>query len=315
MRTTFLAVLLLLAAFAVHAKSTAKKTSKKLSDEASQHYVSDKALASSSSSSSGTTKKASSVKSHANTDTHLTSTSKKKLTTKLGTKTKTKVKDLKQVKKASAAETALRALKASKTKKIPTHLKGIAARPIATTGRPNPSPPRGGVCRATRNLTSITPVKAKILGPLAHQVGEWIYVQVQVSGEMSDPNIAAACTAAGFVTPCPGGPECYMNNEHCTVTSETGCDYPMRTLASSLCGSGVDPKNCPALAGPGTFAYLGETWACSGCGAVTNPVTNPLDYCELGFGPTSFGKYALCAYHQSHVLNLDGIPAANGFPK
>ncbi len=132
---------------------------------------------------------------------------------------------------------------------------------------------------------------------------------------MSDPNIHAACTAAGFVTPCPGGPDCYMNNEHCTVTFPSGCDYPMRHLAASLCGSGVDPKNCPALAGPGTFAYLGETWACSGCGAMQDHTTSELDYCTLGFKSSSHGRYALCAYHQSHVLSLEGLPTVNSFPK
>ena len=80
--------------------------------------------------------------------------------------------------------------------------------------------------------------------------GGWSFYKVPTTCT-TDMCIASVCEAAGMVTPCAGSSECGYSNAICTVTSEVGCETPMKTTSHVLCGA----RYCDSF--EDMFQYMG----------------------------------------------------------
>lgn len=118
-------------------------------------------------------------------------------------------------------------------------------------------------------------------------VGVWggiTWYKVPVAGQMTDPNIYAACKASGFNVPCQTnqGGGCGYNDNLCKQnTPESSCGNPMLGLATAICGT--TPPSCGPL--NGVYTYMGTHWV-GGCGADQGV------WCSQGNSVAN--KFALC---------------------
>ncbi len=120
-------------------------------------------------------------------------------------------------------------------------------------------------------------------GDLVGTLGNQSFYKVLVSGTMTDTNVYAACTGAGFSVGCQATNCPQYTDNVCVPTQESSCGNPMYGLAQALgCSS---PSSCAQL--NGVYQYMGHKWQSdAACGVESG------SWCSTG---TSYSnRYALC---------------------
>ena len=122
-------------------------------------------------------------------------------------------------------------------------------------------------------------------------LGDWVFYKVVVEGTMTSANVKLACDNAGLVTPCSGGDSsCQYNDEHCTITSQTDCSSPMKSVSTDICNA--SPSTCSQF--DSVYAYMYNWNSGAACGV------NQGSWCANG---NNFdNKFAFCASRIGKLL-------------